>query len=181
MQNNVESALRQFFERAKLAKLLLPIEKDSEWQSPCIADQEKIDGLVNWAPIKQEPKRSFSDLEHALDIQIHPDFCEYFSAYWGMGWRAEAQQGVCELLQVWNDEDFDRLQENLIGHVMMKRRLKQPITLFFALTDDENFILSIDNGSGAVVLEPVGKEAKSEVAPNLATFLDSLVPIAQIE
>ena len=64
---------------------------------------------------------------------------------------------------------------------MMKRRLRQPVTLFFALTDDENFILSVDNETGEVVLEPVGKPATQVIASSLAAFIEGLTPIAPIE
>ena len=39
----------------------------------------------------------------------------------------------------------------------MKRRLKQPETLFFAVTDQEDFVISLELSSGTVVVEQVGK------------------------
>jgi SecY interacting protein Syd len=58
----------------------------------------------------------------------------------------------------------------------MKRRLKQPETLFIALTDEDDFILTVDNASGEVVLEQVGLLPKEVVAPNLEVFIQSLQP-----
>ena len=75
-----------------------------------------------------------------------------------------------------SEEDFERLQQNLIGHLLMKQRLKQPPTLFFGLTDEDDFILSVDNASGEVVLEQVGKLPTRCLAPDLATFVDGLTP-----
>jgi SecY interacting protein Syd len=80
------------------------------------------------------------------------------------------------LLQPWNQGDFERLQQNLVGHILMKRRLKQPETFFIALTDEDDFILTVDNASGEVMLEQVGLLPKELVAPNLATFITSIVP-----
>ena len=82
-------------------------------------------------------------------------------------------------MQIWNDDDAERLQQNLIGHVLMKRQLKQPETLFFALTDEEDFIVSVDNASGQVVLEQVGKPAQQVLAQDLAEFLATLQPLAE--
>ncbi len=58
----------------------------------------------------------------------------------------------------------------------MKRRLKQPETLFVALPDEDDFILRVDNSSGEVMLEQVGLLPKEVVAANLADFIHSLQP-----
>ena len=89
---------------------------------------------------------------------------------------ATAAQGECDLLQVLSAEDFERLQENLIGHILMKRRLRQPETLFFGLTSDDDYILTIDNSSGAVLLEQVGKKSDDKLADELAGFIQALAP-----
>ncbi|HCB09072.1 MAG TPA: SecY-interacting protein, partial [Alteromonas sp.] len=98
------------------------------------------------------------------------------TTYWSFNLSVKAEQGSCELLQVCSEEDFERLQQNLIGHLLMKQRLKQPPTLFFGLTDEDDFILSVDNASGEVVLEQVGKLPTRCLAPDLATFIDGLTP-----
>jgi SecY interacting protein Syd len=90
--------------------------------------------------------------------------------------QAKAAQGACELLQVWNEEDFERLQQNLIGHLLMKQRLKQSPSLFFGLTDEEDFILTVINDTGEVALEQVGKPAQEILAPTLAHFIAQLSP-----
>ena len=43
-------------------------------------------------------------------------------------------------------------------------------------TDEEDFIISIDNDTGEVVLEQVGKRPSEVLAPNLAEFLAHLKP-----
>ena len=80
------------------------------------------------------------------------------------------------MLQVVNSEDFERLQQNLIGHLLMKQRLRQAPTLFFGLTDEEDFILTVVNESGEVALEQVGREPANILAPSLAVFIEQLTP-----
>jgi len=158
----------------------LIIEFDSQWPSPCIQNAKsegRVDGTaVQWTPKLQEPQHSFSNVESAMSITLHPDYCALFTRYYSANLTAVAEQGQCELLQVWNDEDFERLQQNLIGHLLMKQRLKQAPTLFFGLTDEEDFILSIINDTGEVALEQVGKEPQQILASSLAEFLASLTP-----
>jgi SecY interacting protein Syd len=64
-----------------------------------------------------------------------------------------------------------------IAHVLMKRRLKQDDTLFFALTDEEDYILSVVLKTGAVMLEKVGKEPHREIAKNISEFIAQLKPL----
>lgn len=167
------------------------LEYDKDWTSECITSSDEAQSMVFWQPLQRAnvapantagsgstsaDAASFSNVEEALDIKLNEDFCEYFTRYYSADICAQAQQGNCELLQVWNDDDFARLQENTIGHILMKRRLGQPETLFFGLTDEEDFILVIDNQSGAVMLEQVGCVPTKTLAPDLATFIDGLTP-----
>lgn len=58
----------------------------------------------------------------------------------------------------------------------MKRRLKQPETLFFAVTDQEDFIISLEHHSGHVVVEQVGKKPHIKLADSLLAFIQTLKP-----
>jgi SecY interacting protein Syd len=177
---------------------------EQDWPSPCVElfnDNSaglQQDALVNWQPVLRHACASskvneesqstaqltnlsdasinLSNLEKALEItlpvQAHALFCRYFSH----DINASAEQGGLTLIQAWNEEDFDRLQKNLISHVLMKRRLKQADTLFFALTDEEDLLLSILLETGEIVLEVVGKEPHQLISPNLTTFMASLTP-----
>ena len=157
----------------------LKIVFDSDWPSPCYQEAAEDGDFVRWKPTLQTPKLSFDNVEEAMSLKLHPDYCSYFTVYYSDNLKAKAPQGNCELLQVFNHEDFERLQQNLIGHLLMKQRLKQAPTLFFGLTDEEDFILTVVNDSGEVALEQVGREPTQILAPSLAEFLAQLTPITR--
>ena len=154
---------------------------DKDWDSPCF----QTNGLVNieddqklaWRPILQAETSTLQNLEEALEITIPTELQQLFCRYYSHDLNAQADYGNLTLLQVWNADDFDRLQKNLIAHVLMKRRLKQEDTLFFALTDEEDFILTIMLSTGAVMLEKVGKAPQREIAANLTDFIAQLKPL----
>lgn len=154
----------------------MTVQFDSDWISPCHQADAEEGEWVAWQPARQAQEHDFTAFEDALEIQLHPDLIEYFSYYWSDNLNASAKQGNLQLLLPWNLDDFERLQQNLIGHLLMKRRLGQADTVFFAVTDEEDFIISLDNASGQVVLEQVGMEPKEILADNLADFLNHLQP-----
>jgi len=176
---------------------------DEDWPSPCVAlhnrQSELIqDALVNWQPIKrmsmdtatkpaldgemdnQAHALNLNNIESALDITLPPQAHVLFCRYFSHDINAQAEQGPLVLLQAWNEQDFDRLQKNIIAHIIMKRRLKQADTVFFALTDKDDLLLSILLETGEVVLEVVGKEPHQTIAANLTEFMASLRPQAQL-
>jgi SecY interacting protein Syd len=179
MNSVLDQAMDDFilrYQESPSADELLQIEYDSSWPSPCYRQHRSDGDLVGWAPVMREIPGDFKGIETALEMKIHPDVVSFYGRYWSDNLNAETKQGKLQLLQAWNEADFERLQENLIGHIMMKRRLKQADTLFFALTDEEDFILTIDNSSGAVLLEQIGLVAKETLTPNLSSFFKQLQP-----
>lgn len=180
MSEKVIAALDDFVQKykdaAKKNPEMLLVEYDNDWPSECYNQSGSAGDRVNWQPIKRSGDFNFSDLEAALEMKIHQDVISYYSAYWSDNLNAKTDKGYLQLLQPWNQDDFERLQQNLIGHILMKRRLKQPETLFVALTDEDDFILTVNNSSGEVMLEQVGLEPKEVVAPSLAVFIKSLQP-----
>ena len=160
-------------------------EYDSEWRSLCeLPTSVKTNAtdnanLVAWKPVTQTPVVDFSGLENALETTIHPDLVEYFSSFWSSTIETKSIEGHASLIQLWNQDDFDRLIENFIGHSLAKRKLKQPLTLFFATTEtDSEYFLSVDNVTGAVLLEEPGRPPLKQVEENLLTFLQRLSPAA---
>jgi SecY interacting protein Syd len=178
----VTAALDGFVARYRERFERLEQPYDPEWRSPCEvgepypgADGER---RIVWQPV-QRPLGSddFVGLERALEIPIHPDIKAYYGRYWSAGLEATAPDGHVSLLLLWNEQDADRLIENLIGHAMAKRRARSGFSVFFALTEpDSDLFLSIENDSGRVVLEVPGAKPKRVVADSLAAFLGTLTP-----
>jgi SecY interacting protein Syd len=160
-------------------------EFDKDWSSPCIvpdeaASVEPSDGdIVSWLPHKRSEPGAMANVASALEINIPAEFEALVGRYYALDFNATHARGPVTLLQAWNADDYDRLQKNLIAHVLMKRRLKQPETLFFALTDEDDFIISLEVESQHVVLEPVGKPAKEVLSKSLSEFITALTPAPQ--
>ncbi len=150
---------------------------DPDWPSPCQVGEPEDDRRIRWQPVRREPHGDFARLEEALETAFHPDIRAYYTTFWSEGMDARADDGGLFLLQVWNERDFERLQENLIGHALAKRQMRQPLTLFFATTDDPDLFLSVDNDSGRVLLERPGFKPLREIADSLPAFLHGLEPV----
>jgi SecY interacting protein Syd len=180
MSKQVTAALDEYVKKYLIAAKnhpgMVTVEYDNEWPSDCYTSTGNVGDRVIWQPVKRSGSANFNDLEKALDMKIHQDVISYYSAYWSDNLNAESNNGYLQLLQPWNQDDFERLQQNLVGHILMKRRLKQPETLFVALTDEDDFIITVDNTSGEVMLEQVGLLPKKVVSANLAVFIQSLQP-----
>jgi len=161
------------------------IEHDEEWLSPCEQHTTKQkpapQGEVYWQPIAIEKSEelSFENVESALELTLHDDIKKYFTLLYSESLEAQCGEGGLSLLFAWNKDDFQRLQENLIGHILMKRRLKQRETIFFAVTDEEDTIISLDNESGAVWVERVGCKPHKQLNDSLAEFISQLTPITK--
>jgi SecY interacting protein Syd len=173
----MDGFIYKFLQNSRSSKSALQIEYDPAWPSLCYMRQGATGDLVSWQPVKQSKALVWDDFEKALSLNLHPSISTFYQSYWSEHLRAQHTSGQLELIQVWNEADFERLQQNLIGHILMKRRLKQAETIFFALTEEDDFILSLNNASGEVVLEQIGLEPKQVIAPDLASFLLSIEPV----
>ncbi len=154
------------------------IEHDPEWPSPCYQGEPDSNGMIDWQPVRQDQSSDlFERLACALDTPIHPDLIAYYSHLWSDPIPVSCQEGDLSLLFIWNDADYERLRANLIGHALAKRKLRLPLTLFFACTEpDANYFLSLDNNSGEVQLEQPGRAPLRTVAASLSEFLNTLQP-----
>lgn len=179
----VDAALDAFVERYQRAfpELLEPF--DPAWRSPCELGEPLIrdDGgqVVRWRPRRRAggDPGDFEGLEGALEFPIHPDVKRYYGRYWSAGLEAEAPDGHVSLIFLWNAEDVGRLTENLIGHALAKRRARSGFSVFFACTEpDSELFLSVDNDTGAVLLETPGHRPVRRVADDLASFIGALDP-----
>lgn len=163
------------------------IEQDDEWPSPCEIPHEDgaiehcvlSKGQVFWQPVNIDKKQEldFDNVESALELILHQDVKTYFTTLYSESLNASCEEGELSLLFAWNKSDFQRLQENLIGHILMKQRLKQKETIFFAVTDEDDMIVSVDNNTGSVWVERVGCDPHKKLADSLALFISKLVPM----
>ena len=160
------------------------IEHDEEWVSPCELDFYDTNHKY-WQPVamggdenslKGENILSFVNVESALDLELHTDIKTYFTTLFSSELEVQCSEGQLSLLFAWNQEDFSRLQENIIGHILMKQRLKQDETVFFAVTDEEDLIISIMNNTGEVWVERVGCKPHKKVSDSLVDFIKQLTP-----
>mgnify|MGYP000153264736 FL=1 len=154
----------------------LSTQYDAQWPSPCLAGNPDnpdayCDGdWVAWQPVARAPE-PMSDFTQALGIALTPEITDFYSACFADNLSVHIPEGQVTLLQAWNADDYARLKENLIGHVLMKRRLKQPETVFIGLPENDSYLISVELDSGHVVLEPVGKPAEMIIATNFSEFL----------
>lgn len=154
------------------------IEHDENWPSPC---EFEYNGNNRWKPVSQKEIVSapltFDNVEAAIEFSLNDQFKAYFSGYFSEELIAEHDKGKLYYLQAWSESDFERLQQNLIGHLLIKKRLKQSPTLFFACTDQEDLNLVVDNETGNICLEYVGKEPHETLANSLAEFIAQTKPL----
>jgi len=175
LATNYSQFIQQATQWHQQQQLTLSSWADPASLSPC-QQGDIVDNTVQWQPVLQQPAADFTNVEQALELQLHTDIKTFYQLYYGAGLAASHPRGKLALLMVWNSDDVKRLQENIIGHIIMKRRLKQRETVFFATTEDDEILLSVLNSSGEVYLEHVGREVTEKLADNLADFLAQLTP-----
>ncbi|PQJ88466.1 SecY-interacting protein [Aliivibrio sifiae] len=180
MPLSVEQALANFSQRYveawKVKHDSLPINEELVGlASPCIDETRDLEIL--WQPITREESIRLVNIEKGIELDLHDDFHAFYGAQFSADMAAKFEDMNIELLQVWSDEDLENLQGNMLGHLVMQRRLKLVPTLFIAVTDDEMEVISICNQSGEVILDTVGTKKRKVLAENMAEFLEKLEPV----
>jgi SecY interacting protein Syd len=174
----LDRLLRRYVEHCLRVEGSPPTQKyDPAWPSQCQVGEPDADSMICWRPRERDTAADFAGLERALEVEIHPDVKSFYGCYWAGSMELEAEEGGLTLIQIWNHDDFDRLVENILGHAMAKQRIKAPLTIFIACTDEGEHILSVENLTGRVVLEEPGSLPLREVSATLAEFLDRLNPV----
>ncbi|GGB62338.1 SecY-interacting protein [Shewanella inventionis] len=136
-----------------------------------------VDDTVFWQPMKREVLADFSNVEHALNIQLHPDIHAFYGQYFSAPLQFTASFGDGELLQVWNQDDFENLQQNVIGHLIMKQKLKQPATWFIGVLGEGDEMLTVNNDDGSVWIEIPDEKQGTKLAESLSEFLQIISPM----
>lgn len=179
MDNDVRQALEAFTERF----CTMWREQAGGWPaseelygvpSPCIVTTTGDD--VRWQPQPFTLEANLSAVERAMEISLQPAAHQFYTTQFAGDMPALSGSLTLTLLQTWSEDDFQRVQENLIGHLVMQKRLKLPPTLFLATTQDEMEVVSLSNISGEVILEKIGTKKYTVLAPSLDIFLQELQP-----
>lgn len=145
---------------------------------PSLCTVGALNDRVMWQPQPFSLPASLEAVERALDIQLQPDIIAFYTTQFAGDMAATFEQQPLTLLQVWSEPDFTRLQENLIGHLVMKRRLKQSPTLFIATTESEEEVIALCNLTGEVILEQPGSKKRAVLASEMSKFLNALQPVS---
>ncbi|CAH6105827.1 Protein Syd, partial [Klebsiella oxytoca] len=147
--------------------------------SPCVNGTD--DDGVFWQPQPFSLAQNIDAVERALEIVVQQPLHAYYTTQFAGDMQArfadETADETMTLLQTWSPDDFQRVQENLIGHLLVQKRLKLSPTLFIATLDSELEVISVCNMSGEVIKETLGTRKRTTLSPSLANFLNSLKPV----
>lgn len=147
--------------------------------SPCVVSDNG--NVVSWRPILRQPMGTLDGVEKGMELALHEDITAYYCSQYSGDMTAKWNDLTLYLLQAFNDEDIERLQQNILGHLVTQRRLKLKPTVFIAALDSESQVVSICNLTGQVVLETLGKEQRQVLASDVVAFLQQITPIVTEE
>ena len=143
--------------------------------SPCISATD--DDGVFWQPQPFSLEQNINAVERALEIVVQQPLHAYYTTQFAGDMSGRFAGETLTLLQTWSEEDFQRVQENLIGHLVVQKRLKLAPTLFIATLESERDVISVCNLSGEVIKETLGTAKRITLSPSLASFLSHLEPV----
>ena len=145
-------------------------------ESECVVAEAGSDGAVFWQSVVRQQPGEFANVETALEMTLSAEINPFFGSHFSAPLFFDSQWGQGELIQVWDQTDFEYLQQNIIGHLMMKRKLKQEPTWFIGILDDEDKMLTVNNSDGSVWIEIPGEIQSVKLSDSLNEFINELTP-----
>ncbi|OKP02130.1 SecY-interacting protein [Xenorhabdus eapokensis] len=143
--------------------------------SPCI--ERTGEDVVHWLPRPFSAQEKLSKVETALEIRLQDSIHDYYVMQFAGDMTARFAGQNFSLIQVWSEDDFIRLQENLIGHLLTQKRLKLSPTVFIGTTDSDMGLISVCNLTGQVIFEQFGRHERKTLSADLASFLSVTDPV----
>ncbi|OTA16662.1 SecY-interacting protein [Xenorhabdus vietnamensis] len=143
--------------------------------SSCI--ERTGDSVVHWLPRPFSAQEKLSKVETALEICLQDSIHDYYVMQFAGDMAASFEGQRFSLIQVWSEDDFIRLQENLIGHLVTQKRLKLSPTVFIGTTDSDMGLISVCNLTGQVIFEQFGRDERKTLSSDLASFLSVINPV----
>lgn len=92
--------------------------------SPCIIASQ--DDYVIWQPKPFTGEQNVNAVERAMDIVIQPALHAIYTTQFAGDMTACFAGQPLTLLQTWSEDDLQRVQENLIGHLVTQNALSSP-------------------------------------------------------
>ncbi|MGF1689383.1 SecY-interacting protein [Photobacterium japonica] len=151
--------------------------------SDCVCSDDGYE--VSWKPVARQPVGDLDGVEKGIELRLHEDITAFYGSQFSGDMSARFQTVTGEidfdLLQAFNHADVQRLQENILGHLVTQRRLKLKPTVFIGAMASENQVIAVCNLTGQVVLETLGKADREVLAADLETFLNALSPVVKVD
>ncbi|MBL4913450.1 SecY-interacting protein [Shewanella schlegeliana] len=147
-----------------------------EQESDCVVGEMDSDGAVFWQAVVRQEAGQFDNVETALELTLSAEINAFYGRHFSAPLFFDSKWGSGELIQVWNQTDFEYLQQNIIGHLMMKKKLKQEPTWFIGVLDDEDKMLTVNNADGSVWVEIPGETQSTKLTESLDEFIGLLTP-----
>lgn len=173
--NQLKQLHQHYAEQVQARTNKLPlIDHDPQWPSPCEQGTVNEQGFIQYQAIARQPSANLNDLAKALEVEFPDALSQFYGCFFSGPIHVQLDDHHIELLQVWNEDDYDLLQQNITGHVLMKRKLKQAETVFIGLTEQDDLLITVLLETGQVCLEYVGKKPHHVLAENIEEFLNAL-------
>lgn len=176
----LQAALIALHERYQVAYQAAGVQPQTEyiaeWDAPCYAGEVRY-SMIPWKAVRQQPELDFNGVEKGLELELNEQLKSFYGLLYAADLHLTFDDHPITLSQVMAEQDGERLQRNLIAHVLMKYKLQQSPTLFIGTSEEsEDLIISVDNESGEVGLEYAGKPQHAVLAKNLTEFLQQVEP-----